>query len=216
MKRLAILHTAPFLVDVFKRLLAERYPGLESFHMVDESLIQDARRFGGMAPSIVRRIMVHCTQAVDAGAEVILFTCSSTSPAVDTVRDVMDVPIIKIDDAMASRAVSIGSRIGLVCTSTTTVEPSEMILHAHAAAQGTAITITRVVDNDAYFALRNGDKAGHDAAVAKAAAGIAAGVDVIVLAQASLAHLASGLAENLNMPVLASPEICVDALAPML
>ena len=56
MKRLGILHTAPFLVDVFKKMLGRRYPELESFHVVDESLIQDARRHGGMVPGIVRRI----------------------------------------------------------------------------------------------------------------------------------------------------------------
>ena len=216
MKRLALLHTAPFLVDMFKGLLAERYPELDSFHMVDESLIQEARTHGGMTPSIVYRIMVHCHQAQSAGAEAILFSCSSTSQAVNKAREVIDVPILKIDDAMAERAVRSGPRIGLVCTSKTTVGPSEAILNEYAEAQGATIAITRVVDNDAYFALRNGDKAGHDTAVSKAARGLDGSVDVIVLAQASLAHLAEGLDAELSVPVLASPRLCVESLASVL
>ncbi|MDX9861780.1 MAG: hypothetical protein RBS99_12775, partial [Rhodospirillales bacterium] len=70
MKRLGILHTAPFLVDVFKKRLGDRYPGLDSFHVVDESLIQDARRHGGLVPGIVRRIATQVGLAQEAGAEV--------------------------------------------------------------------------------------------------------------------------------------------------
>jgi len=213
MKRLGVLHTAPFLVDVFKKRLAERYPGLESFHVVDESLIQDARRHGGLVPGIVRRIAMQVSLAQDAGAEVILFTCSSTSPAVDVVRPLADVPIIKIDDAMALRAIETGPRIGLLCTSQTTIGPSEGLIRAHAAAQGRPVTITTVVENAAYFALRDGDKAGHDAAVKAAAVRLAGSVDVIVLAQASMAHLAAELGTILPVPVLDSPSLCVEGLA---
>jgi len=216
MKRLGILHTAPFLVEVFKRLLAARYPGLESFHVVDESLFQDARRFGGLVPRIVRRIATQVALAQDAGAEVVLFTCSSTSPAVDCIRPLVDVPIVKIDDAMAARAVELGPRVGLLCTSKTTAGPSEALLRQHAAAQARAIEIATVVENDAYFALRDGDKAGHDAAVQKAAVALAPSVNVIVLAQASMAHLAVGLSGTLKKPVLESPSLCVEALAPYL
>lgn len=213
MKRLGVLHTAPFVVGMFKTLLEGRYPGLESFHVVDESLIQDARRHGGMVPGIVRRIAAQVALAQEAGAEVILFTCSSTSPAVNTVRQLVDVPIIKIDDSMMAKAVTLGSRVGLLCTSKTTVAPSEGLIREHAAAKGRDVAISTVVDNVAYFALREGDKAGHDAAVKAAADRLAGSVDVLVLAQASMAHLAAELAAELTVPVLESPSLCVEGLA---
>ena len=154
MKKLALVHTAPFLVAVFKDMLAKRYPDLDSFHMVDESLIQDARRDGGMTPAITRRIAGLCGLAQDAGAEVILFTCSSTSQAVDPVRPLMNVPILKIDDAMAAKAVRMGSKIGLLCTSQTTAIPSTQILQDHANQAGRDISVELVIENEAYFALR--------------------------------------------------------------
>ena len=111
MTRLATLHTVPFLVERFKGLISERYPGLDSFHMLDESLLQDLIRHGPSA-AITRRVAAHAILAQEAGADLILFTCSSTSPAVDTARRMVDVPIVKIDDAMAGQAVSLGQRIG--------------------------------------------------------------------------------------------------------
>lgn len=213
MKKLALIHTAPFMVAEFKKLLAKRYPDLESFHMVDESLIQDARRDGGMTPAITRRIAGLCGLAQDAGAEIILFTCSSTSPAVDPVRPLMNVPVLKIDDPMAAQAVECGSKIGLLCTSKTTVAPSMQILKYHAAQAGHEIEIELVVENEAYFAMRGGDKEAHDRAVTAAAGCLAGSCDVVVLAQASMAHLAGDLSKSLQIPVLESPSPCVEALA---
>ena len=69
MKRLAVLHTAPFVVGMFKTMLGERYPGLESFHVVDESLIQDARRHGGMVSSSVSRKTSYLVCGEKAGSK---------------------------------------------------------------------------------------------------------------------------------------------------
>ena len=216
MKRLGIIHTVPFLADLFKRLLAERFPDLESFHIVDESLTQEARREGGVTPNVVRRIAMQAVNARDAGADIIVFTCSTTSPGIDTARRLVDIPILKIDDPMAARAVELGRRIGLVCTSTTTREPSQNLILGHAAEQGREVAVTVVVENEAYKAVTSGDRARHDAIVSEAVKKLAADVDVIVLAQASMAHLAADLDATLDIPVLASPPLCIEALADML
>ena len=47
-----------------------------------ESLLRDLMR-EGQTPSIVRRVVSLATQAADSGAGLIVFTCSSTSPAID-------------------------------------------------------------------------------------------------------------------------------------
>ena len=161
MKRLAVLHTVPFLADLFKNMLKERYPDLDAFHMVDESLLQDLMR-GGPSPSIFRRIATHAMLARDAGADLLVFTCSSTSPAVDTARQLIDIPIVKIDDAMMEKAVATGTKIGIVCTTTSTKGPSTDLVHAHAAALGKSIDVTTELKADAYQALIGGDRDTHD------------------------------------------------------
>jgi len=55
MKRLAVIHTAPFVVDILKRLLGERFPELESFHMKETSPVPAARsRKGHNLPIVVK------------------------------------------------------------------------------------------------------------------------------------------------------------------
>ena len=56
--------------------------------MLDESVLQDLIRYGPSS-GITRRIVTLSQLAADAGAELIVFTCSSTSPAIDTARQTM-------------------------------------------------------------------------------------------------------------------------------
>ncbi len=214
MKRLALLHTVLFLAEVFKKKIAARYPDLDSFHVVDESLLQGLMRSGGvMTPGLVRRIAAQAGLARDAGADLILFTCSSTSPAVDLVRPLLDVPIVKIDDPMAERAVQLGERIGVVCTAKTTFIPSQNLIRQHAARLGRNVHVQARLESAAFEAVMAGDKARHDELVKQVAAELGRECDVVVLAQASMAHLVPELNESLKVPVLAGPDLCVEALA---
>ena len=149
--------------------------------------------------------------AVDAGAELVVFTCSSTSPLIDTARRCHQVPILKIDDPMAERAVRVGKRIGVLCTTNSTVPSSELLAH-HAARLGQTVAVEAVLVDSAFAALQRGDCAEHDELVQAAAENLAARTDVIVLAQASMAHLTEPLAARLPLPVLASPPILMEAL----
>jgi len=213
MKRLALIHTVIFLADMFKKKLAARYPGLQSFHVVDESLIQGLFAAGGMTPGIVRRLAGQAGLARDAGAEVILFTCSSTSPAVDLIRPLIDVPVLKIDDPLAERAVLTGEKIGVICTAKTTLLPCQNLIREHADRLGRKVTVQGRLESTAFEAVMAGDKARHDELVKQVAAELSRECDVVVLAQASMAHLAPELNESLKVPVLAGPDLCIEALA---
>jgi Asp/Glu/hydantoin racemase len=181
--------------------------------MLDESLLQDLIELGSSA-NIDRRVAMHAIAAQDAGASVMLFTCSSTSPAIDIARRLVDIPILKIDDPMAERAVELGRRIGIVCTTKSTQGPSENLIRSHAAKKDKPVEIASVLQSDAYEARLAGRHDRHDAIVTNAALRLADTCDVIVLAQASLAHLAQALQGRLLVPVLSSPELCVASLAP--
>lgn len=211
MHRLAVLHTVSGLVDRFKCLLAERLPKVDSFHMLDESLLQDLLRHG-RSTAITRRVVTFTTLAADAGADLILFTCSSTSPAVDAARQLIASPILKIDDPMAERAVELGPRVGLLCTASSTQVASADLVRQHAARLNREALVETLLVEGAFDALSSGDRETHDRLVRQAAADLAAKSDVVVLAQASMAHLAPDLAPNLPVPVLCSPPLCIEAL----
>ncbi len=210
--RIAFIHTVGFLVDNFRERAAAELPGADCFHILNESLLQDLLR-GAPKPLVYRRVVNQIVLAAEAGADLIAVTCSSTSPAVDVARPLVAQPVLKIDDPMMAEAARTGTRIGLLCTTTSTVEPSSALLAAHAAAQGRTVAITPRIEAEAYTALVQGDRARHDAIVHAAARALAAGVDVLVLAQASLARLRDDIAAEISCPVLASPPLLMREIA---
>ena len=98
-RRIAFIHTVAMLVERFRPRFQSALPDTDCFHMLDESVLQDLIRHGP-SPGITRRIVTLAQMAADAGAELIVFTCSSTSPAIDTARQTVGVPILKIDDPL--------------------------------------------------------------------------------------------------------------------
>lgn len=204
-RNVAFIHTVALLVERFRPRFQQELPATRCFHMLDESVLQDLLR-DGPSPAITRRVVGLAELAADAGAELIVFTCSSTSPAIDVARQVVPVPIVKIDDAMYAEAARSDGRVGLVCTTSSTVAPSRSLLAAHCAAAGTKIDAEPLLVDGAFAALSAGQRDEHDALVMKAALELAQRVDRIVLAQASLAHLCTPLQEQAGKPVFASPE----------
>lgn len=209
--RIAFVHTVGFLADLFRERMHTDLPEVDQFHALNESLLQDLLR--GQDPAqVYRRVVSQILLVADAGVDQIVVTCSSTSPAVDIARQLTSCPILKIDDPMAAAAVQAGRRIGLVCTANSTVAPSTSLLREHAQSAGADVEIKPFLNESAYQALLSGDRAAHDASVLSKVQSVAADVDVIVLAQASLAHLQPELAAKTAVPVLASPGLLMRTL----
>lgn len=211
-QRIAFVHTVGFLVDDFRARMRAEVPTADCFHILNESLLQDLLR-GAPQPLVYRRVVDQIVLAAQAQPDLIVVTCSSTSPAVDIARRLVQQPILKIDDPMMAEAARSGPRIGLLCTASSTVEPSNALLRAHAAEQGREITIKTVLRPEAYQALMAGDRAQHDAMLHEAATEMASEVDVLVLAQASLAHLRDVFTAELTCSVLASPPLLMREIA---
>jgi Asp/Glu/hydantoin racemase len=152
--------------------------------------------------------LIECAR--DGGADAVLVTCSSIGPAVPLARQVFDFPILRVDEAMAEQAVSVGSRIGVLATLSTTLEPTVALLHDVAAARSRSIQVEPCLCDGAFEAVLAGDHATHDRIVSEALLGLADRVDVVVLAQASMAGLLERLPPgDLACPVLSSPESAV-------
>jgi Asp/Glu/hydantoin racemase len=152
-----------------------------------------------------------------AGANFVLVTCSSIGPAVEVAATMVDIPVLRVDQPMADRAVSLGSRIGVAATLPTTLVPTANLIERRAAAASRQIKICSRLCAGAFDALMGGDAARHDAMVAAALRELAAEVDVIVLAQASMARVADSLDESARrLPILASPAIAIEHLATIL
>lgn len=213
-KVLGFVHTSATLVPLFQQLSNEFLEGIETFNIVDDSLIKDVIKKGKLMPNTASRVVSHVKLAESAGADVILVTCSSIGVAIETAATLATVPVIRVDQAMADEAVQIGNRIGVIATLPTTLEPTIDLVRRRAELAGKNATITSKLCEDAFEALMSGDAAKHDEMVAKALKELMKEVDVIVLAQASMARVVDGLsADEKLVPILASPAIAMKKLA---
>lgn len=214
---LALIHTSATLVPVFQTLCKAQLPHVDTFNIVDDSLVRAIGAKGALTADIARRVQAYISSAEAGGADHILITCSSIGPAVEAAAAFCAVPVLRVDQPMADLAVRTGRRIGVIATLPTTLNPTRDLVQRRAAAAGQEIELTARLVTGAFEALMAGDGAQHDALVAAALRELAAQVDVIVLAQASMARVVDALpADAKRIPILASPPLAIAHLASVL
>jgi len=216
-KQLGLIHTSATLVPIFQQLCSAKVPEVDVFNIADDSLIKDVIRRGELTATTARRVVEHVASAEAAGADYILVTCSSIGRAVETAAGLANVPVLRVDQPMADKAVQMSKRIGVLATLPTTLEPTADLINRRAAKAGKQIELTSRLCEGAFDQLMSGNGPKHDAMVAAALNELASQVEVIVLAQASMARVVESLpAEDRRVPILASPPLAVEYLATVL
>src|SRR3954447_539530 len=210
MKTVFAIHTGPVLVDVFKKLFPELLPDVRLGNIVDDGLLNDVRAAGGLTPSVTRRIVAYGMLAESSGADAILNCCSSVGEAADVLAQTVTVPVVKIDNGMAIQAVEQGSRIGIVATVGTTLDPTERLIQRKANESGKSVTTKRYLVDSAFDALLSGNTEEHDRLLKAEIEAAMKDNDVVVLAQGSMARLVPTIEQR--VPVLSSPRSSVEAL----
>jgi Asp/Glu/hydantoin racemase len=211
---LGLIHTSVTLVPVFQTLCQEMLPNINVFNMVDDSLIKDVITKGELTPATAKRVVNQVASAEAAGADYILVTCSSIGAAVETAATLSGIPVIRVDQAMADLAVQTGQKIGVIATLPTTLAPTSDLVTRRAAVAGKDIELVSKLCDGAFEALMSGDAAKHDEMVGNALKELSKQVDVILLAQASMARVVDTLQpEEKIVPILASPAEAIKQLA---
>lgn len=208
MPTLGLIHNSPMLAAVFNEIAARVIPDVRVLHFVDESTIKNTIAAGRLEKATMRQVIRLVGSTFDAGCDAALVTCSSIGAAVDMAAQLYDQPVLRVDRPMAEKAVATGRRIGVVATLTTTLQPTADLVRAVAAEQGKQVEIVEHLCEGAFGAVMAGDGATHDRIVGDGLTQGLAGVEVIVLAQASMARVVAGLpAGAVSAPVLSSPEL---------
>ena len=204
---LAMLHTSHVLIPAFTQLSKEHLPSVNVFHMTDESLIKNTIAAGRLTASTTRRMAAMVWSAREGGADAVMITCSSIGPGVKVLRQLFDFPIFRIDEAMAEAATSQAHRIGVLATLQTTLDPSVEVLRETAASHSHDIKVVPHLCEGAFEAILAGRATTHNQIVAQGLNDLAKQVELIVLAQASMAGVVEKLpAEMKTVPILSSPE----------
>lgn len=209
MPTLGLIHNSATLVPIFTEIAARVMPAdVKLLHFVDESTIKNTIAAGHLQKSTMRQVVRLVGSTFDAGCDVAMVTCSSIGKAVEMAAELYDQPVLRVDRAMAEKAIATGARIGVVATLSTTLQPTADLIRRVAAEQGKDIEIVEHLCEGAFQAVMAGDGATHDRIVSEGLTEGMKGVDAIVLAQASMARVVASLPEGaVSAPVYASPEL---------
>ncbi len=212
-KSIALLHTSSTMIPVFKALTDELVKGAPVFNMVDESLLRDIIRDKGLSEPTAARLIGHVKAAEQAGAEIILVSCSSMGRAVERSRAQCKATVLRVDEPMADKAIATGSNIGVIATLPSTLKPTVELIQERAAAQGKAVLIESCLVEGAFDAVITGNGAKHDELIKAKLKDLVGRVDVIVLAQASMARVTDAMSEDEKpVPILSSPRLAVEKI----
>ena len=211
MKTVVVVHTGPATVQPIKQQFQSILPDVRVVNIMDDSLLNDVIAAGHLTEAVTGRIFSYMQMGQQMGAVALLNACSSVGEAASVARSALTIPLIKIDEVMAEQAVASGPRIGVVATVKTTLEPTVRLIKAKAAAAGRQIEVIEALAEGGFQALLDGRAEEHDDIVKLTIRTLASKVDVIVLAQVSMARLIPSLTD-MTVPVLSSAQSGVEAV----
>lgn len=174
--------------------------------MVDDSLLSEVMANGGITPAIISRMCGYFKNMEDLGVDLIFNQCSSVGEAADIASILVSIPLVKVDQAMADEAAEQGSKIGVIVTVASTMEPSVNLVKASMKSAGKGVAVTPyLVDGALDILMKEGNREKHNQLVLAEIEKAQTSCDAIVLSQGSMAMLEPFL-DQFSVPVLTSPE----------
>jgi hypothetical protein len=210
---ITIVHTSFVSVQDLTALFKEIGPEIQLRHIVDDSLLPEVLAHGGVTKAVASRICAYYRAAQEAGADLVFNQCSSVGEAADLAAQLIDTPVVKVDQAMARTACETGQRIAVAATLETTLGPTCRLIEKTARHMGKEVHVERLLIKGAFEQLTSGNRPRHNEMVLEAIKGVLSRVDVVVCAQGSMVAILPELGET-PIPVLTSPRSGVtDAVA---
>ena len=204
--------TTPELIELVEQEVKKQLgEDVELYSRQDPSILADAREAGYVPGPAAARLISMYMDAVQAGCDAMLNLCSSVGEVADCAQDAakfLGVPIVRVDEEMCREAVRRGSRIGVMATLPTTLNPTKNTVARVAREAGKHVELVDCLVDGA-FGL---DQDQFRARLTEAAAQIIDKVDIVVLAQGSMAYAEPHLESVYGKGFLGSPRFGAAAL----
>lgn len=209
--RVAIVHAHAGTIEPVATAFREVYPEADLWHLVDDRLVKDADEAGGLTPQLAGRMASIIGYAVVNGADAVQLACSMYGPVASATDQ--PVPVCPSDRALFDAVAKTRPQRVLVLASLAPAAVDSVDrLRADLSAAGIGAQVDGVFVEGAAAAAAAGDMD----TLADLMAGriVAAGddVDVVMLAQYSLAPAASRTQAKVVVPVLSGPQLAASAL----
>jgi hypothetical protein len=214
-KSVALVSSTRAVFEPMEAAFREVFPEAQILHILDETLLEDFRREGGLSPHSRHKALQMALTAQEAGVDGILVTCSTLSPSVDDFRPFVRIPIIKIDEPVIEEVVQKADTIGLLATAETVLKSVEPLVMKRALDFGRKISVCRFVKGDVWPLLQK-DPSAFYRAIAEAATQAARECQSVILTQVSISPGRDYVEEKLRNKVYAFPTYAVQTLRKIL
>jgi Asp/Glu/hydantoin racemase len=191
------------------------FPEAEIAQILDETLLILFREDGGLSVRSRRKALQMALSAQDAGADGILVTCSSLSPAVEEIRSFLTIPILKIDEPMFDHVIQKAESLALVASAETVLKSAGPLVQKKAGQFGRKVSLRPVILAD-YWPLLQKDPVSFYKAVGEACTRAAQDCEAVVITQVSMAPGRDYAKPEVRGRVFAAPEYAVRALREIL
>ncbi|MCL1838341.1 MAG: aspartate/glutamate racemase family protein [Propionibacteriaceae bacterium] len=210
-----LLHTVRPGLNLFEAEVNRRFPGHTIYNVLDDYWTKELIANSGEFSAACRlHLLEVCTSMQQAGADLIVCTCSSLTPYMPQIRPFLQIPVVQIDDRLASAVLQKGSKVLLIASAESAIVAAKGMIEAEAARVGASCEIHVLCRDDAGQIMRSGgDMAEHDRIFIEAITGEKdKGFDVFVMCQLSTAHLRQAVLEIVGANVITTPELCLTDL----
>ncbi|POA27948.1 MULTISPECIES: arylsulfatase [unclassified Pseudomonas] len=213
--RIFLIHATALAIDPIMAAFARQWPEAQIINLLEDSLSRDRVEEGELTTSMKARFLTLSQYAVQCAADAILFTCSAFGDAIDLCKPDIAIPVLKPNEAMINLALTQASRVAVLATFEPTITSIITEFKQVAERSGRAMEVVPYFVPGAMQALSEGNKDGHDTAIAEMAAQVGA-CDLICFAQFSMTSAAGQAQARSGLPVLTTPDSAVLELRKML
>ncbi len=209
--RIVLIHATPVAVDPIRQAFERDWPEVEHVNILDDSLSSDRALSDELTEALSERIVGLARYGRNLGAAGILFTCSAFGSAIERAAGLLDVPVLKPNEAMFEEALKRGPNLGMIATFAPSIAGMEEEFASEARNLNPDARLTSVLAEGAMAALKAGDVELHNKLVAAKAHQMPK-LDAIMLAHFSTSRAAPEARLGTSVPILTSPETAIAKL----
>ncbi len=181
----------------------EVFPQAEMVNLLDEGLFLDFK--DKLTPDLRRRMSQIICYCAEHGADGIGLACSVYTPMVDAAQDLVEVPVVSSYGPVIADALEAGPRVGIVASVPATLRDADRYLRQAAEKRGLTVEPRLCLVEDLIPVMREEGEEGLRRRLCEEVAQLAPRVDVVLLAQFSLAAVLNHVRDVSPVPVLSPP-----------
>jgi len=212
--KIALIHATRLAISPIENTFKDYWPTANIFNLLDEGLLKDIDFIS--SHQMNKRFQSLASYAKLTGCEAILFSCSVFGHAIDSVKEVLDLPVYKPNEAMLDSIYQLALEkkeltILVMGTAQLSVDSLSFEINEWAKKNHASVMIEKFFVGDAFELLENGQIDLHDALIIDAVKKNQQ-TDLIVFTQFSMASAYKGSKEVSSVPIFSAPIIAVQTL----